>query len=219
MKKLLIYSGGMDSTVLLYELMSEGYDVSAIGFNYGQRHKKELDCAQVIASQMGVWFQIADLSNLANLLKGSSQTDDSVPVPEGHYAEESMKATIVPNRNMIMLAVAAGHAMSIKADSVLYAAHSGDHTIYPDCRPEFADALGHAIHLADWRKVNLERPFMGITKTDIARIGYDLKVPFEDTWSCYKGGAYHCGKCGTCVERKEALGEKDPTAYERKISA
>ena len=149
------------------------------------------------------------------VLKGNSQTDPDIPVPEGHYAEESMKATIVPNRNMIMLAIAAGHAMSIGADSVYYAAHAGDHAIYPDCRPELANALDYAIGLADWRKVRVERPFIDISKGSIARLGYVLKVPFELTWSCYKGDKYHCGKCGTCVERKEALGSQDPTIYEK----
>jgi 7-cyano-7-deazaguanine synthase len=214
MKTLLIYSGGMDSTVALYKLRAEGREVACMGVNYGQKHKTELVHAEHICAALGISFTVADLSALRPLLAGSSQTDDTVPVPEGHYAEESMKATVVPNRNMIMLAVAAGYAMSIGAGSVAYAAHAGDHAIYPDCRPEFADALEHAIKLADWREVKLERPFIQMTKTDIAMLGYELGVPFESTWSCYKGGALHCGKCGTCVERKEALGILDPTKYE-----
>ncbi len=214
MKTLLIYSGGMDSTVALYKFLAEGRDVACMGVNYGQKHATELVHAEQLCASLGVSFKVADLSALRPLLAGSSQTDDSVPVPEGHYAEESMKATVVPNRNMIMLAVAAGYAMSIGATSVAYAAHAGDHAIYPDCRPEFADALEHAIKLADWREVKLDRPFINMTKTDIAMLGVELSVPFEKTWSCYKGGAAHCGKCGTCVERKEALGILDPTKYE-----
>lgn len=214
MKTLLIYSGGMDSTVLLYKLRAEGKEVACMGVDYGQRHEKELDHAAAICNVLGVPFSVADLRGLRKLLGGSSQTDDTVPVPEGHYEEESMKATVVPNRNMIMLAVAAGHAMSIGADTVAYAAHAGDHAIYPDCRPEFAEALAAVIYLADWRKVELARPFVQMTKMGIANLGYDLKVPFEETWSCYKGGDVHCGKCGTCVERREALGPKDPTKYE-----
>ncbi len=213
MKTLLIFSGGMDSTVLLYKLKAQGRDVATLGFDYGQRHKKELEYAAATAKKLGVPFEVADMSGLRNLLRGSSQTDAGVEVPEGHYADETMKLTVVPNRNMIMLAIAAGHAMSIGADAVAYAAHAGDHAIYPDCRPEFADALDHAISLADWRRVRIERPFIGITKTEIAATGYMLGVPFVDTWSCYKGGALHCGKCGTCVERREALGAQDPTTY------
>jgi 7-cyano-7-deazaguanine synthase len=218
MKTLIIYSGGMDSTVLMYELRAKGRELVAMGVNYGQRHKKELEFAYRMADKLGIPFDVADLSTLRPFLGGSSQTDDTMPVPEGHYAAESMKLTVVPNRNMIMLAVAAGYAMSISADTVAYAAHAGDHAIYPDCRPEFADALDHAIGLADWKKVKLERPFIHLTKTEIAALGYSLNVPFEDTWSCYKGSAYHCGKCGTCVERHEALGEKDPTEYKDELT-
>lgn len=216
MKTLLIYSGGMDSTVALYKFLAEGRDVACMGVDYGQKHKKELAYAAGLCKTLGVDFKVADLSALRPLLAGSSQTDDSVPVPEGHYAEESMKATVVPNRNMIMLAVAAGYAMSIGAESVAYAAHAGDHAIYPDCRPEFADALEHAIKLADWRQVVLERPFITMTKTDIAKLGRGLGVPFADTWSCYKGEEIHCGVCGTCVERREALDGFDPTVYSAK---
>lgn len=218
MKTLVIYSGGMDSTVLLYWLKFLGRDVLALGINYGQKHGKELQAAERIASKIGVPFQVADLSALKPLLGGSSQTDDSVPVPEGHYAAESMKLTVVPNRNMIMLAAASGYAMSQGCDTVAYAAHAGDHAIYPDCRPEFADALDKAIQLADWKQLRLERPFIQFTKTDIGRLGELLKVPFQETWSCYKGGETHCGKCGTCVERREALGATDPTVYGEKES-
>ncbi len=216
MKTLLIYSGGMDSTVLLYKFLAEGRDVSCLGVNYGQKHKRELEYARALCAKAGIRFAVADLSALRPLLAGSSQTDDRVPVPDGHYAEQSMKATVVPNRNMIMLAVAAGHAMSIGAELLAYAAHAGDHAIYPDCRPEFADALGHAIGLADWRRVQLERPFINITKREIALLGADLGVPFAETWSCYKGGDTHCGVCGTCTERREALQGFDPTVYQAK---
>lgn len=218
MKTVLVFSGGMDSSVLLYQMLREGREVFTLGVNYGQRHAKELTYASMLASSLKVPFCIADLSSIRPLLAGSSQTDDSIPVPEGHYAAESMKATIVPNRNMIMLSVAAGYAMSIGAESVAYAAHAGDHAIYPDCRPEFADALAHAVSLADWKKIRLERPFIQMTKAEIAALGYTLSVPFENTWSCYKGDEFHCGKCGTCTERKEALGCQDPTVYKESLS-
>lgn len=215
-KIVLIYSGGLDSTVLLYDLRSKGIDVLPLGINYGQRHAKELMSAQKVCNQLGIKYHVADLSSIRPLIEGSSQTDPAVPVPEGHYAEESMKLTVVPNRNMIMLSIAAGYAISKKAESVAYAAHSGDHAIYPDCRHEFADALDIAIKLADWHPVSLLRPYIDFSKADIVKIGHNLGVPFVDTWSCYKGGDIHCGKCGTCVERKEAFhlaGIIDPTEY------
>ena len=145
MKTVLIYSGGLDSTVLLYELLAQGDDVAALSVDYGQRHRREIDAAQSIAASLGVEHRVADLSGIRGLLAGSSQTSDDVDVPEGHYAEESMKATVVPNRNMIMLSLAVGWAISRKADRVAYAAHGGDHAIYPDCRAEFVDALARAV--------------------------------------------------------------------------
>ena len=187
MKTVLIYSGGLDSTVLLYDLLAAGHSVRALSINYGQRHQKELQAASCICQQLGIEHRVADISGIAPLLKGSSLTDDTIDVPEGHYEAESMKATVVPNRNMIMLSIAAGWAISEKADTVSYAAHSGDHAIYPDCREKFTDALDTAIQLADWHEVSLYRPFIGKSKADIVKLGSTLKVPFEKTWSCYKG--------------------------------
>ena len=152
----------------------------------------------------------------SDLLAGSALTSSEIEVPEGHYAEDNMKATVVPNRNMILLSVAAGWAISSKYDRIAYAAHSGDHAIYPDCRNEFAEALDGAIRLADWHEVSLYRPFVDMTKADIVSLGAKLGVPFEKTWSCYKGQDLHCGRCGTCVERREAFylaGVDDPTTY------
>jgi len=137
-------------------------------------------------------------------------------VPAGHYTNETMKLTVVPNRNMIMLSVAIGWAVSGKADAVAYAAHAGDHTIYPDCRPAFIEAIRQAAALCDWHRVELLTPFVGKTKRDIVRLGAELDVPFGQTWSCYVGGEVHCGRCGTCVERREAFksaGVDDPTVY------
>jgi 7-cyano-7-deazaguanine synthase len=215
-KYVLIYSGGLDSTVLLYRLLAEGHRVAALSINYGQRHLRELRAARMICSRLNVLQRVVDLDPLRELLAGSSQTDDRVRVPEGHYTEESMKATIVPNRNMILLAVAGAWAISSRADVIAYAAHGGDHAIYPDCRAEFVEALEEALKLADWHTVKIEAPFLWKTKTDIVKLGHELLVPFEDTWSCYKGEELHCGKCGTCVERKEAFKlacVKDPTIY------
>lgn len=217
MKKVVtIYSGGMDSTVLLYHLRVTGHEIVALSVDYGQRHRKEIDSAKAICRKIDVPHEVADLRGITHLLCGSSLTDSRIEVPEGHYAEQSMKATVVPNRNMIMLSVAIGYAISLSAQFVAYGAHAGDHTIYPDCRPEFAAAVNTAALLADWRQVEILHPFIRMTKTEIAKRGAELNVPFELTWSCYKGGERHCGRCGTCVERAEAFtlaGLQDPTEY------
>ncbi|NBB80822.1 MAG: 7-cyano-7-deazaguanine synthase QueC [Verrucomicrobia bacterium] len=216
MKSVIIYSGGLDSTVLLYHCLDAGHDLHALSIDYGQRHRCELTAASSICDALGVPHATADLSAIQPLLAGSSLTSPEIEVAEGHYTEETMKSTVVPNRNMIFLALATGHALSIGAQQVAYAAHSGDHAIYPDCRNEFADAMAAAMALADWNTVELSRPFVDWTKADIVCRGHELGVPFAQTWSCYKGGESHCGRCGTCIERREAFdlaGVEDPTLY------
>jgi 7-cyano-7-deazaguanine synthase len=217
-KTVVITSGGMDSAVLLahMRLRLGPQNVRALSINYGQRHKIELEYACQFAKSIGIEWACADLSNLGPLLPGSSQTDPKVAVPHGHYAEESMKQTVVPNRNMILLAIAIGHAIGHRCDTVSYAAHAGDHAIYPDCRPIFADALNVAAQLADWHIVTIEKPFIHMTKAEIVSKGVDVGVDFSKTYSCYEGKEKHCGKCGTCVERREAFeraGVQDPTEY------
>lgn len=214
---IVIHSGGLDSTVLLYRLKAMGHEVKALSVNYGQRHVLELRAASKICECLGIEHKFADLRGIQHLLSGSSQTSNDIEVPQGHYAAENMKLTVVPNRNMIMLSIAIGWAVSTKADIVAYAAHAGDHTIYPDCRPEFAQAMAHAAALCDWHEVELERPFICNTKAEIVTYGAALGVPFELTYSCYRGHPVHCGKCGTCVERIEAFqlaGVPDPTQYD-----
>lgn len=216
MKTVLVYSGGLDSTVLLYHLLAEGQEVYALSIDYGQRHRCELVRAAQICKQAGVPHHTADLSAVQPLLAGSSLTSPEIEVAEGHYTQENMKTTVVPNRNMILLSLATGYGLSIGAQQVAYAAHSCDHAIYPDCRNEFADAMAQAIELCDWNQITLNRPFVDWTKADIARRGAELAIPFDLTWSCYKGGELHCGRCGTCIERREAFdlaGVKDPTEY------
>jgi len=217
MKTVAVVSGGLDSTVLLYWLLDQGHDVRALSVNYGQRHITELAYAKKMCKRLSIVHEVADLSLISNLLGRSSQTDPLLPVPEGHYAEESMKLTVVPNRNALMLSVATAWAISMKADNVAYGAHAGDHTIYPDCRAVFASAMDVVMRIADWHEVGLLRPFVNKTKAEIVSIGAGLSVPFECTWSCYNGRDKHCSVCGTCVERREAFrlaGVEDPTEYE-----
>lgn len=220
-KAVLIVSGGMDSVTLAHQFHDKGYDLTLLSFDYGQRHVKELQFAKACADRLGGIHKIVDLRSVTALLPGSSLTDSLVAVPEGHYAAESMKATVVPNRNAIMLSIAWAHAVAIGAEAVAFGAHAGDHFIYPDCRPEFFDAISNAFHKGNEgfgnSDLQMYAPFINLTKTQVALRGAFLGVPFEKTWSCYKGGEKHCGKCGTCVERKEAFslaGLVDPTEYE-----
>ena len=213
MRTTLILSGGLDSTVLLFHLRRE-HDVRCVSFNYGQRHgTRELEAAREIAMLAGVQHQVLDLTGLS--LPSALTTPDAA-IPLGHYADASMKATVVPNRNMIMLAVAAGIAIGEGREAVAYAAHAGDHTIYPDCRPAFVDSMAAALLGCDWQPITLLAPFITWTKADIARHGVEVGAPLDLTWSCYQGGELHCGKCGTCHERREAFtvaGVVDPTRY------
>ena len=216
MKALVLFSGGLDSTVLATQMKRDAGETRLLSIDYGQRHSKELEHSQRVAMHLELPHEILKLPQLGTILGGSSLTDKSLILPEGHYAEESMKSTVVPNRNMILLALAGGHALSIGFDTIAYAAHAGDHTIYPDCRPEFADAMNKALGLADWNDLNLHRPYVEMTKSDLVSLGAELDAPLHLTWSCYAGGEIHCGKCGTCVERKEAFALAnipDPTKY------
>jgi 7-cyano-7-deazaguanine synthase len=207
----------MDSATLLYHFLDIGKDVHALGINYGQRHIKELIAASEITHKLGVPYEIIDLRSIAKLVNISSLTNQNIPIPEGHYEENSMKITVVPNRNMVLLSIAAAWAINLKAEGIGYAAHAGDHAIYADCRPEFIKAMSDAILLADDHKIKLFTPFQDFSKADICLLGNKLNVPFSLTWSCYKGEQNHCGKCGTCVERKEAFqlaNIKDPSSYD-----
>jgi 7-cyano-7-deazaguanine synthase len=227
MKGVAIVSGGMDSVTLAHWLtkeydMLEG-DLHLLAFNYGQRHKKELVFARQCSFDVGARFDIIDLHELSSLLaqSGSSLVDTATPVPDGHYAEESMKITVVPNRNAIMLSIASGVAVAEKAAWVATGVHAGDHFIYPDCRPMFIDTLSLATNIGNEGFVDesfhIKAPFIQKTKADIASVGDSLDVDWTATWSCYKGHIIHCGTCGTCTERREAFslaGVVDPTEYE-----
>lgn len=220
MKILAVVSGGMDSVTLAYMLNHDGFDVDVFSVDYGQRHVRELRSAENCAMALGGDHIVAKLP-ITDLLVGSALTDPNIDVPEGHYADESMRATVVPNRNAMILSVAVAVAVARKLDGVATGVHAGDHPIYPDCRPEFIEAFDAMVRLGNEGFVpdhfRVLAPFVQSTKADIVTVGAGLGVPFEDTWSCYSGGTVHCGRCGTCVERREAFdlaGFADPTEYE-----
>jgi 7-cyano-7-deazaguanine synthase len=216
-----IISGGLDSTTLVYHLRAQGSHVRMLSFDYGQLHRRELDCARRIAQDLQLSHRVVDLRPVAALLSGSALTDPGVAVPDGHYTDESMRATVVPNRNALMLDVAVAVAVTAGCEAVAFGAHGGDHAIYPDCRPEFVEAFTASARLANdgflAAGFRVLAPFLRLSKADIVRLGAGYGVPFERTWSCYKGGARHCGTCGTCTERREAFQlaqVPDPTSYE-----
>jgi 7-cyano-7-deazaguanine synthase len=219
MKVIAVVSGGMDSTTLTYDLKSQGHDVIMLSVDYGQRHRTELDHAARTAAWLGLEHHVADLTGITQLISRSSLTGHQ-DVPDGHYAEDNMRQTVVPNRNSIMLNVAAGFAVTVGADAIATAVHAGDHYIYPDCRPEFTDALQRLLLVANEGFIapdfQMLAPYVDIPKDAICARGEELGVKWEDTWSCYKGGEVHCGACGTCFERREAFdlaGATDPTVY------
>ncbi|TAV75548.1 7-cyano-7-deazaguanine synthase QueC [Rhizobium leguminosarum] len=218
MKTIVVCSGGLDSVSLAHKVATEKQLIGLVSFDYGQRHRKELDFAARCASRLSVPHHIIDIASIGGHLSGSALTDN-VEVPDGHYAEETMKATVVPNRNAIMLAIAFGLAAAQNADAVAVAVHGGDHFIYPDCRPGFIDAFQHMQNeaLDGYARVKLLAPYVDVSKAAIVVDGEKHGTPFSETWSCYKGGELHCGRCGTCVERREAFhlaGVRDPTEYE-----
>lgn len=211
----LILSGGMDSTTLLYDLVQQGKEVNALTYDYGQKHKKEILMAEKTCKKLTIRHKIVNLAIL-NEVAPSALTREDWEIPEGHYSEPNMKQTVVPNRNMVMISIAVAYAIGLKAKEVYYAAHSGDHAIYPDCRKEFVDALKSAIELCDWDKVELKAPYLDLDKGDIVLRGKELGVDYSLTWTCYKGEDKACGKCGSCVERLEAFQKariQDPLPY------
>tara|TARA_R100000808_G_scaffold6135_3_gene18391 strand:+ start:2329 stop:3018 length:690 start_codon:yes stop_codon:yes gene_type:complete len=216
----LVVSGGMDSATLAHLVKEHHGKPYLITFDYGQRHKKEIEYAQLLAKNIDAPHKVIDISGINSVLGGSALTDDSIEVPDGHYEEETMAVTVVPNRNAIMLTVAYAQAVSLNVPKVGAAMHAGDHAIYPDCRPEFVDRFDFmqrcAVEGHGHPNLRLWTPFIDKSKADIAELGRQLGIDYSQTWSCYKGDEFHCGTCGTCVERKEAfelIGMEDPTQY------
>lgn len=211
----IIVSGGMDSITLLYDHKDE--IALGISFDYGSNHNaREIPFAKMHCERLGIKHITINLDFMHQYFK-SSLLDGAEAIPEGHYADDNMKSTVVPFRNGIMLSIAIGIAESNNLDQVFIANHGGDHTIYPDCRPEFINAIDAAATAGTYNNVKVVAPYTKITKSDIARIGKKLGIDYTETWGCYKGSEVHCGKCGTCVERKEALAEagiEDKTIYE-----
>jgi 7-cyano-7-deazaguanine synthase len=215
-----IFSGGLDSTTLAYWLASQGARLTLLSVDYGQRHARELACARRIAAGLRAVHHVADLRAAGELLGGSALTSRAVQVPDGHYTDASMRTTVVPNRNALLLDLATGLAVSSGAGAVAYGAHSGDHAIYPDCRPEFVAAYQQMARIANAGFLPADftvlAPFISMTKAGIVSLAAQLGVPAGQTWSCYRGGDAHCGTCGTCTERREAFaaaGIADPVLY------
>lgn len=209
----ILYSGGMDSSVALYKYANE--IMLAVSFDYGSKHNKiEIDYAAQNCKALGIEHRIIEIDLkkmgfVSDLLQSGGQ------IPDGHYEDETMKKTVVPFRNGIMLSIAAGIAESIDCNKLLISNHAGDHAIYPDCRPEFINSMNDAIRFGTYNNVEIFAPFTNFSKREIALIGKEINVPFEKTYSCYNGHEQHCGTCGTCTERKEALEGFDKTDYQK----
>lgn len=218
-KAVVVYSGGMDSFTLLHRVHQQGLEVHALSFNYGQRHVKELEVAGQVCRELGVPHKVVDISAINSLIGGSSLTSD-IDIPEGHYEEESMKSTVVPNRNMILLSLAVGYAVSLESNKVFYGAHSGDHAIYPDCRPEFVHRMNDVCKIANYEEVEILTPYLEQSKIEILADGLSMNLNYRNTWTCYNGREKSCGKCGACQERLEAFernGVTDPLEYESNL--
>jgi len=213
-KAVVIFSGGMDSRTTLEKAVQDGYDVFALSFDYGQRHIRELEYAKRVTDKKELAHKIIDITSINELLQGSSLTSD-IDIPEGHYEEESMKSTVVPNRNMILLSLAIGYAVSIGAEKVYYGAHSGDHAIYPDCRPEFLHKVNEVAAIANYQSVEVVAPYLDGNKETILIDGHKMGVDYADTWTCYnpQDDEHACGACQERLEAFRSIGKDDPLQY------
>ena len=208
---LVVYSGGLDSYTLLNKAMKNFDRIEAITFNYGQKHNKEIEYAKSNCVELNIKHEVVNL-DLENILAGSALVGD-IDIPEGNYDKEKMKQTIVPNRNMIMISVAASLVIKNDIEYLWYAAHSGDHEIYPDCRPEFIDKMAAVLEICDYHKIKFEAPFQNLSKNEIVATGLSMNLDYSKTWTCYEGKEKPCGKCSACLERAlsfEANNTEDP---------
>jgi 7-cyano-7-deazaguanine synthase len=217
-KAVVVYSGGMDSYTVLNHAIASGAEIYALSFNYGQKHDKELIVAEQVCLELNIPHKIVDITAINSLMAGSSLTNDSDDaIPEGDYENANMKSTVVPNRNMVLISMAIAYAVSLDADKVYYGAHAGDHDIYPDCRPEFVEAMNAVSLIANYQAVEIVAPFLKNTKGDILAAGLKMGLDYAKTWTCYNGREKACGKCGSCLERLESFakhGLTDPISYE-----
>ncbi|MGJ8513523.1 7-cyano-7-deazaguanine synthase QueC [Carnimonas bestiolae] len=215
-RAVVIYSGGMDSYTVLHRALRETDEVYALSFDYGQRHRCELDVAERVCKQLGVPHKIVDISAIHSIIDSSALTDASQPMPQGDYDESNMTATVVPNRNMILLSLAIGYAVNIGAARCYYGAHGGDHAIYPDCRPEFVERMNSVAAIANYQSVELLAPYLHASKAEILGDGLTMGLDYTNSWTCYSGGEKACGLCGSCRERLAAFAAhqmQDPLPY------
>ena len=215
-KAVVIYSGGMDSFTVLHRALRQGYDVHALSFHYGQRHARELQVAEQVCRELDISHQLIDIRAIHSSMGNSALTDASRDMPSGDYAPDNLAATIVPNRNMILLSLAIAHAVNIGADICFYGAHGGDHVLYPDCRPEFVERMNAVAAIAHFEPVRIEAPYLYANKSDILADGLTMGLNYSRTWTCYLGEAHACGQCGSCRERLAAFaanGLTDPIRY------
>ena len=214
-KIIVVYSGGLDSFTLLNEAIRSGKDVSALSFDYGQKHSKELHFVEKFCAQESIDSKIVDVSSIKELFQGSSLTD-KIDIPKGHYENDSMKSTVVPNRNMILISLALGYAVTKQAEEVWFGAHAGDHAIYPDCRPEFVEKMDAVARIANYSTISVKAPYIAMSKTEILTIGLNMQLDYGLTWTCYEGKELACGTCGACHERLESFAANnviDPIKY------
>jgi len=214
-KIIVVYSGGLDSFTLLNEAIRSGKDVSALSFDYGQKHNKELHFVEKFCAQESIDSKIINVSSIKELFQGSSLTDE-IDIPKGHYEDDSMKSTVVPNRNMILISLALGYAVTKKAEEVWFGAHAGDHAIYPDCRPEFVEKMDAVARIANYSPIAVKAPYIAMSKTEILAIGLNMQLDYGLTWTCYEGKELACGSCGACHERLESFAANnviDPIKY------
>ena len=211
-----IYSGGMDSFTVLHRALREGLNVHVLSFDYGQRHARELDTARQVCASLGLPHQVVDIRAIHGLIDNSALTNPAQAMPQGDYDADNLRATVVPNRNMILLSLAIAKAVNIGAERVDYGAHGGDRVLSPDCRPEFVEAMNHVAGIANFEPVKLHAPYLKVSKADILRDGLAMGLNYRHTWTCYEGRELACGVCGSCRERLDAFaanGVTDPLAY------